>query len=199
MGRVARGWTPRFRTIHQPSKGGAQKKISSNFFRVSLDGAGERNAERYAKVHPVAPCNRRHILPSTAGRALRVHVERIERMARRHEQPVASDAAEAEVGAALGQRNEADRLAGGIENLDPVLLGGTHAPATPEIALDVAAEAVGRAARFSSDEGAAIGELVVVDVIDLDHAWDHTRFDDVEFLFIGRKGKPVRSIDIARR
>jgi hypothetical protein len=86
-------------------------------------------------------------------------------MARRHEQAVASGAAEAKVGAALGQRNEADQLAGGVENLDPVLLGVTHAPAAPEIALDVAAEAVGGAARLSGDEGAAIGELVVVDVV----------------------------------
>src|SRR5262249_62031736 len=75
-------------------------------------------------------------------------------MARGHEQTVASGAAEAEVGAAFGQRDEGDRLAGGIENLDPVLLGVAHAPAAPEIAVDIAAEAVGRATRFGGDEGA---------------------------------------------
>src|SRR6266568_3352961 len=88
-------------------------------------------------------------------------------MARGHEQAVASGAAEAEVGAAFGQRDEGDRLAGGIENLDPVLLGVAHAPAAPEIAVDIA---------------------------DLDHARGHTRLDDVEFLLIGREGKPVRRL-----
>src|SRR5437899_7084434 len=90
-------------------------------------------------------------------------------VARRHEQPVAVAAAEAEVGAAFGQRDEGDRLAGGVENLDPVLLGVAHAPAAPEIAVDIAAEAVGRATRFGGDEGATICKLVVVDVVDLDH------------------------------
>src|SRR5207302_21739 len=49
--------------------------------------------------------------PSAARRALGVHVERIERAARGHEQPVALEAAEADVGAALGQADAADQLA----------------------------------------------------------------------------------------
>src|SRR5215510_9821172 len=48
--------------------------------------------------------------------ALRVDIERIDRVARRHEQPVALDAAEADVGGALGQRDETDRLAVRVEN-----------------------------------------------------------------------------------
>src|SRR6185295_10375628 len=43
-----------------------------------------------------------------ARRALRVDVQRIERLARRHEQAVALHAPEADVGAALGQRDAAD-------------------------------------------------------------------------------------------
>src|SRR6476660_6329259 len=113
----------------------------------------------------------------TAGRALRVHIQRIDRVARRHEQPVALDPAEAHVGATLGQCDEADRLAARIENLDAVLLGVAHAPAAPQIAVDIAAEAVGRALRLGGDEAAAIGELVVVDVVDADHSWDQARFD----------------------
>ena len=57
---------------------------------------------------------------SSAGHALRVHVERIDRVARRHEQPVAVTTAEADIGSALGQRYEADRLADRIEHLDAV-------------------------------------------------------------------------------
>ena len=56
------------------------------------------------------------IAGSPAGRALRVHVERIDRVARRHEQAVALGPTEADIGRALGQRDEANRLAGGIED-----------------------------------------------------------------------------------
>src|SRR5262249_48623599 len=90
-------------------------------------------------------------------------------------------------------------LGGGIENLDPVLLGVAHAPAAPEIAVDIAAEAVGRATRFGGGEGATICELVVVDGVDLYQARGHTRLDAVEFLLLWREGKPVRPIDVARR
>src|SRR5215510_8611552 len=117
-----------------------------------------------------------------AGGALRVHEERIDRMARRHEQAVALDAAEADVGAAFRQRNKADRLAGGIENLHAVLLRVAHAPAAPEIAIDVTTEAVGRAAGLGVDEGAGIGELLSVDVVDADHARGDAGLDDVELL-----------------
>src|SRR5687768_7091989 len=51
-----------------------------------------------------------------ARRALRVDVQRIERRARGHEQAVAVRAAEAEVGAALGQIDAADQPAVGIED-----------------------------------------------------------------------------------
>src|SRR5262245_11154898 len=120
-----------------------------------------------------------------AGGALRVHEQRIDRMARRHEQAVALGAAEADVGAALRQRNESDRLAGGVENLHAVLLRIAHAPAAPEIAVDVAAEAVRRAARLGGEEGARIGELLAVYVVDADHARGHPGLDDVELLLVG--------------
>src|SRR5262249_56397351 len=94
-----------------------------------------------------------HAAPrSPSGRALRIDVERIERVARRHEQPVALGAAEAEIGGTLGQGDEADGLAGRVENLHPVQLRAAHAPAAPQIAVDVAAKAVGRAVRLGGDE-----------------------------------------------
>src|SRR5262245_25284063 len=114
----------------------------------------------------------------TAGRALRVYEQRIDRMARRHEQAVALGAAEADVGAAFRQRNESDRLGSGVENLHAVLLRIAHAPAAPEITVDVAAEAVGRAARLGVDEGSGIGELLAVDIVDADHARGHPGLHD---------------------
>src|SRR5262245_65250094 len=73
---------------------------------------------------------------SPASHPLRVHVERIDRVARRHEQPVAVAAAEADIGGALGQRYEADRLAGRIEHLDAVKARPLP-PAPPKIAVEV--------------------------------------------------------------
>src|SRR6185295_1001042 len=64
---------------------------------------------------------------SAARRALRVHVERVDRLARGHEQAVALQAAEAEVGAALGQGDAADHDAVGGEYHDAVEFGIAHA------------------------------------------------------------------------
>ena len=77
------------------------------------------------------------------------------------------------------------------------MLGAAHAPAAPQIAVDIAAEAVGRAPRLGGDETAAVRELVVVDVVDADHSWDQARFDDIELLLVVREGKSVRAIDLA--
>src|SRR3954469_17642459 len=52
--------------------------------------------------------------------AVRLHVERVERMAARHVEPVVLRTAEAQVRAPLGQTDEADRLALRVEDLDPV-------------------------------------------------------------------------------
>ena len=54
-------------------------------------------------------------------------------------------ATEADIGAALGQRDAADHDAVGRVDHDPVEFGIAHAPAAPQIAVDVAAHAVGRA------------------------------------------------------
>src|SRR5438132_12339777 len=49
----------------------------------------------------------------SAERALRVDIERVDRLARRHKQPVALHAAETEIGATLRQRDAADHDAVG--------------------------------------------------------------------------------------
>src|SRR5436309_4163402 len=56
---------------------------------------------------------------SPASYALRVHVERIDRVARRHEQPVTVAAAEADVGGALRQRMKPIALPAGLNTLTP--------------------------------------------------------------------------------
>jgi hypothetical protein len=104
-----------------------------------------------------------------------------------HEQAVALDAAEADVGATLGQGDEADWLGRRVEHLDAVLLLVAHAPAAPQVAVDIEAEAVGRAAGLGGEEHLAVGELgaVVGDVEHLDDARVGCRLDDVHLRFVG--------------
>src|SRR3954454_13346137 len=79
---------------------------------------------------------------SAADRAFGVDVDRVERLARRHEQPVPLDPAEAEVGAALRQRDAADHFAVRGKH-DDAVEPGPGTPAAPQIAVHVATEAVG--------------------------------------------------------
>ncbi len=127
-------------------------------------------------------------------RALGVHIQRVDRLARGHEQAVALQAAEAEVGAALGQRDAADHDAIGRVDHHAVELGVAHAPAAPQIAVDVAAHAVRRAgARI--DEHALVGDLVAArrHVIGKDLAVRHAAgFHDVEDLLVRRETQSVR-------
>src|SRR5713226_3416648 len=135
---------------------------------------------------------------SSARRALRVDVERIERLAGRHEEAVPLAGAEAEIGAALGQGDAADRRPGGREDHHPVEALLAHAPAGPEIAVDIAAEAVG-GARTGIDEDAALGELPAVgdDVVDADEPRHGAGFDDVHLLLVRREAEAVGPVDVA--
>src|SRR5580692_9863144 len=93
-----------------------------------------------------------------AERALGIHIECVDRLARRHEQAVALQAAEADIGAALGQSDAADRLAIRRKDHDAVEFGIAHAPTAPQIAVDVAAHAVWRAGT-GVDQHALVGDL----------------------------------------
>src|SRR5260221_7511646 len=134
--------------------------------------------------------------PSTANRALRIDVERIERLAGGHEETVSLQTAEAKIGAALGQRDAADRLPRRREDHHTVETVLAHAPAGPEIAVDVAAEAV-RRARAGIDEDPALGELLAVgdDVVDADQARYRAGLHDVHLLLVRREAQPVRPVD----
>src|SRR5260370_17236846 len=125
-------------------------------------------------------------------RALGVHIKRVDRLAGGHEQPVAFQAAEAKVGAALGQRDAADQYAVGRVDHHAIEFGIAHAPAAPQIAVDVATHAVGRAGA-GVDEHALVGNLVAAwrDVISEDLAVRHAaRFHDLKDLFVRRDANP---------
>src|SRR5262249_2719001 len=102
-----------------PLVAGEDVRTPLGAFRVVF-GIGHFNNQSLPEIDAIGPESldlgdrlaRLRRLASPASYALRVDVERIDRVARRHEQPVAVAAAEADVGGALGQRYEADRLAG---------------------------------------------------------------------------------------
>src|SRR6266699_3225213 len=96
---------------------------------------------------------------SAAWRALGVDVERIERPARGHEQAVALGPAEAKIGAAFRQADAADQLALGREHNDAVELRESHAPAAPQIAVDVAPSTV-RPNMYGVDEHSAVRQTL---------------------------------------
>ena len=75
-------------------------------------------------------------------RALRFHIHRIQGLARGHEQPVPLAPAEGEVGTALRQQDAADQ--GAVRGEDRnAILPRPAGEAAPDIALGVAADAVG--------------------------------------------------------
>src|SRR5205085_9394329 len=100
---------------------------------------------------------------------------------------VAIAPAEAQVGAALGEVDVADRLALGIEDAHTVKLVAAHAPAAPQVAVDIDAEAVGRAALAGVDQHLALAELgaAVKHVVDDDGAVGlGARSYDVELVLV---------------
>src|SRR6267378_8160120 len=116
------------------------------------------------------PSYGRHRASSAANRTLRFDVERIERLPCRHEEAVALDPAETDVGAALGQHDAADHLAVGGEH-DNAVLGLAAGPSAPQIALDIDPHAVG-ATRLGAVELTSIRGLgaVLDNIVDLDRA-----------------------------
>jgi hypothetical protein len=123
---------------------------------------------------------------STADGPLGFYVERIDRLARRHEKAVALETAEAEVGAALRQQNAADQLAVGRKDGDAVLVLTAGKPG-PDIALGIAADAVGIARRRVEGDPAVGGfGAVLDDVVDVRRLCSGAgRVDDVEPFLVG--------------
>ena|SRR6266481_1555756 len=70
-------------------------------------------------------------------RALRLDIDGIERLAGRHEQAVSFLAAEADIGAGLGQTDLTDARAIGREHLDAIVAVADPTGADPDVAIDV--------------------------------------------------------------
>ncbi len=73
-----------------------------------------------------------------------------------------------------------------------------HAPADPQIAVDVDSQAVRSAAFFGGNQRPTVCQLrpIVRDVVNPDDSQSDARLDDVQLRFVGRKREPVRTIDV---
>src|SRR5581483_6787053 len=133
---------------------------------------------------------------SAADNALGVDEDRVERLARGEEQAVAPAAPEAEVGAALGQEDAADQPTVRVEDrhaVEPL----AAAPPAPEIAVDVAAHAVGDAGP-RVDEHAPVGERGAAryHVEHPDLARHRAGHHHVEAALVGREAEAVGPWDV---
>jgi hypothetical protein len=109
-------------------------------------------------------------------------------------------AAEAEIGAGLGEMDLAEEIAVRRIAAQAKFIGIAAAQSEPDIALDIGAHAVGTSHRAERrDEDFIVEELVADDVEDADIgiAADgalHAGVDDVELLLIGREGDGCRML-----
>src|SRR5436305_268737 len=97
------------------------------------------------------------------------HVDNVQGLAGDHEEAVALGAAKANVGAIFGQPDDADGVAVGGEDLD------AGAGSGPDVAVDVAAHAVGGRGSIAAGDGElgealAVADGFAVEVPDLDFA-----------------------------
>ena len=116
-------------------------------------------------------------------RAGRAHVDRIERLARRHEQTVAARSAEAHVRAVLRQANHSDAFTARRDDLH----SGTRTG--PDISIRIAANSIGgrrrsRSGNIELNEPLPVAQALTVDVVDADVA-ARTGVGDIELLVVG--------------
>src|SRR5258705_6949278 len=137
-------------------------------------------------------------------RSLGGDIERVQRLAGRHEQPIALGSAEGDVAAHLGQADATDELTFRRPHRHPAVAQIAAAIARdPEIAVHVTAGAVGSAldaVNHTVTEEPAVGDLVVaahVEYMDVAVAprvrvaRSPPRADDVELLVVRREHEPV--------
>src|SRR5258708_26092312 len=130
--------------------------------------------------------------PLSRGRALRVHVQRVERLAGSHEEPVPLGPAKRDVRAGFRETNAAERLAFRIPHCHAAIADiGARVAAAPHISIDVDADAVGGASYAVNHE---IGELLLVSnrlavgaQIEAEH---DLAADDVDLLIVGPEADP---------
>src|SRR3954447_23915464 len=137
---------------------------------------------------------------STIMRALRLDIDGIKRLARRHEQAVSLLATEAHIGAGFRQANLTDACAVRRENLDAVITFANPARADPDIAIDVDPQSV-REARLAVerhiDQRARVGKFVAIEIVlpdDILGIWvvRDAGIADVDLLVVVAEGDAIR-------
>src|ERR1700733_9883351 len=137
---------------------------------------------------------------STVVGALGLHIDRVERLAGGHEQAVSFFAAEADIGAGLGQANLTDPFAVGRKNLDAVIAIADPSGADPDVALGIDPHAVreaGFAVERHIDQRARVRQLVAVEVVLPDDVLGlrvvrDTGVADIDLLVVVAEGDAIR-------
>src|SRR5712664_961989 len=133
-------------------------------------------------------------------RALGFDIDGIERLAGRHEQAVSLLAAEADIGAGLGQENLTDAHAVRREDLDAVIAWADPSGADPDVALGVDPQAIGEArlaVQRHVDELLRIRKLVAIEIVTPDDILGvgivrDTGIADIDLLVVVAEGDAVR-------
>ena len=121
-------------------------------------------------------------------------------MAASHEKTVSVAAAEAKIGAPLGQRDAANRLALGIEDHHPIEVGASHSPTGPDIAVHVATKTIRRSGAGVDQHPAGPETAPINHVEHTDLAVRYCAgLDDIEALLIGRETQSVWPQDVVGR
>src|SRR5262245_29418076 len=129
-------------------------------------------------------------------RALRPHIEGVHRCAATDEQAVSERPAKAQIGAGLRQVDLAEQIARRAVAAHAILLRIGPAHAAPDIAIHVAAHAIGYAGCKAIGEDLAVGQLAGLDVTveypDVRGApVGETGVDDVQLFLVGREAEAV--------
>ena len=133
--------------------------------------------------------------------ALGVDVEGVEGLTGGHEEAVFLGATEAEIGAGLGEMDFADESGVRREDVDAVVFFGAPAGGGPDVAVHIAADAVGGAGGHVHEEATILEVRAVHDVVDangvhIGGALGSAGVHDVEFFFVGREANAVGLVHV---
>ena len=133
--------------------------------------------------------------------ALGIDIQGIQRLGRRHKQAVAVKPAETHIGTALGQGDTPNRGPIRREDDHSVQLFCSHAPATPEVAIDITTHAIRCAPRPGVDQDPFVAQFSAIcrHIVRQDLAMrDSPGLDHVQERLVWRKAEPVGAEDIVR-
>src|SRR5215204_1448651 len=120
-------------------------------------------------------------------------------MACGHKEAAAHPPAKAQVRASLREADAANQEPFWVVDDDPVELLTSHPPPAPEIAVDIASDAVRRARTGIDENPSVLDGPSLDDVVDKNEpVRSCPRLDQVELCLVGREANSVRPLEVGR-